>query len=201
MKLNYDDLLKDFNELKECVSFLFGNLEKNGIKVLFKNLEVETCSLVECGAENKVKFEKPSEIIFDFSEHDKKVTEEKDKRIAKLEKETSELRKEAIQKNQRIIELIGELAKEKANKADCGSKINFNDAIKVKLTPHGADIYYHRYDELNKKAEKVVIEPKLPKIDEDGYTRFSLWDFISLYGEHVGLGKKNVIEPIDIVIL
>ena len=85
MKLSYDDLLKDFNELKECVRFFFGNLEENGIKVLFKYIELETCSLSECE-----KFKKPTEIIFDFSEHDK-IFEDK---IAKLKKENAKVYQE-----------------------------------------------------------------------------------------------------------
>jgi len=33
-------------------------------------------------------------------------------------------------------------------------KLNMNSMIKVKLTPFGADIFYHQYDELNKKNIK-----------------------------------------------
>ena len=67
-------------------------------------------------------------------------------------------------------------------------KINLNEFIKVKLTGLGKDIYSHRYNgEL------------FPKIDENGYTRFQLWDFIQLYGEHIGMAFPNVIEPIEII--
>ena len=76
--------------------------------------------------------------------------------------------------------------------------INFNDTIKVKLTDRGKDIYYHQFDDLIERGTKLT--PKMPKVNADGYTEFQLWDFIQLYGQHIGMTKPNVIEPIDIVI-
>lgn len=79
-------------------------------------------------------------------------------------------------------------------------KINLNDIIKVKLTPLGADIFYHQYDKLNKDYKRAIIEPHLPKVDEKGYTKFQLHHFMELYGEHIGMAKPNVIEPLDIIL-
>ena len=77
--------------------------------------------------------------------------------------------------------------------------LNLNDPIKVKLTDHGKDIYYHQFDNLIERGAKLT--PKMPKVDADGYTKFQqLWEFIQLYGPHIGMTKPNVIEPIDIVI-
>lgn len=76
-----------------------------------------------------------------------------------------------------------------------------NDRIKFKLTPLGAEIYYHQYDETNQKAGRTVIEPRLPRIDKDGYAECSLWGFIEIYGKHIGIGKRNVIDPIEIIVL
>ena len=76
--------------------------------------------------------------------------------------------------------------------------LNLNDTIKVKLTDHGKDIYYHRFDNLIETGVKFT--PKMPKVDADGYTKFQLWDFIQLYGQHIDMIKPNVIEPINIVI-
>lgn len=76
--------------------------------------------------------------------------------------------------------------------------LNLNDTIKVKLTDHGKDIFYHRMDDLIERGVKLT--PKMPKVDADGYTTFQLWDFIQLYGEYIGMALPNVIEPIDIVI-
>lgn len=77
--------------------------------------------------------------------------------------------------------------------------VNLNDVIKVRLTDLGKDIYYHRYDNLNRKAGREICEPKFPDVDEEGYTSFQLWDFISLYGGYIGMARQNVIEPLDII--
>ena len=78
-------------------------------------------------------------------------------------------------------------------------KINLNETVKVKLTPYGAEIYYKQFDELNKQYGREICKPLMPRIDKDGYTEFQLWNFIELYGQHIGIGKTNVIEPLDIV--
>ena len=75
-------------------------------------------------------------------------------------------------------------------------KINLNDSIRVKLTDLGKDIYYHQYDDTNRIAGKEIIKPHMPKVDDEGKTRFALWEFIQLYGEHIGMAKPNVIEPL-----
>ncbi len=77
--------------------------------------------------------------------------------------------------------------------------INLNEFIKVRLTDLGKDIYYHRYDMINAFAEKEVIKPKYPKEDENGYTKFQLWDFIALYGSHIGAAMPNVIQPLELI--
>ena len=80
-------------------------------------------------------------------------------------------------------------------------KINLNDIVKVKLTDLGKEIYYHRYDALNKYLEKIgakPFEPHFPKEDEEGKTKFQLWEFMELYGSCMGMAKPNVIEPLDI---
>ena len=78
-------------------------------------------------------------------------------------------------------------------------KINLNEPVKVKLTDYGKEIYYHRYDDLNRWAGREVCKPSFPKEDENGYTSFQLWDFIETYGEYIGMCKKNVICPLEIV--
>ena len=79
-------------------------------------------------------------------------------------------------------------------------RINLNEHVKVKLTDHGKDIYYHRYDKLAEMwPRNKCFEPHYPKVDEDGYTEFQLWEFIELYGPYIGMAKKNVIEPLEII--
>lgn len=78
-------------------------------------------------------------------------------------------------------------------------RINLNESIKVKLTDWGKEIYYHQYDEINKIAGREVCKPKFPKEDENGYTEFQLWDFIQLYGMHIGMTLPDVIKPFEII--
>ena len=80
--------------------------------------------------------------------------------------------------------------------------INLNDTVKFRLTDYGKDIYYHRFDEVNTKIRKrggKLIEPNMPKVDSDGYTRMQLWQFMELFGPHTGMAMKNYIEPLEIV--
>lgn len=79
-------------------------------------------------------------------------------------------------------------------------KINLNDFVKVKLTDLGKDIYYHRFDALNDYYGREVLKPSFPEEDENGYASFPLWEFISIYGQYIGMGKPNVIEPIEIIL-
>ena len=82
-------------------------------------------------------------------------------------------------------------------------KLNMNCRVKVKLTPLGADIFYHQFDEINKIIEKnggKRLENMMPQIDKNGYTEFQLWQFIELYGEHIGMARPNVVSDISLYI-
>lgn len=78
-------------------------------------------------------------------------------------------------------------------------RINLNEHVKVKLTEFGKNIYYHQYDELNAKHGGQTIEPRMPEVDSEGYTRLLLWKFMNIYGKHISLGSQNVINPLEIV--
>lgn len=129
------------------------------------------------------------------------------KALGEKEREISDLCKEIDNLENQIVELETELSvKEdllKLKNSLCEEepvKINLNDIIKVKLTPYGAEIYYHQYDETNKMAGRTVIEPHMPEIDKDGYTKFQLHRFVNLYGEHIRMCNKYVIDPLDIIL-
>lgn len=76
--------------------------------------------------------------------------------------------------------------------------INLNDWIKVKLTAHGKDIHRRWKSQIAHllKTSKVDIEPET---DEDGYTKYQLWQFIELFGQYIGMGEDAVIMPLVIV--
>ena len=78
-------------------------------------------------------------------------------------------------------------------------RINLNEAVKVKLTDHGKEIFYHQFDNLNARCGREVCKPHFPAVDADGYTIFQLWDFIRLFGPHIGMAYQNVIMPLEIV--
>jgi hypothetical protein len=75
---------------------------------------------------------------------------------------------------------------------------NLNDYIKVKLTEFGRKIYRSSFVSLG------LPEPHI-NVDEDGYTRFQIHDFINVFGEHFHIGcelpcETNIqiqIEPTD----
>lgn len=82
-------------------------------------------------------------------------------------------------------------------------QLNLNSIIKVKLTDYGKDKFYHQYDALNTYISSVggkIIEPRYPDVDENGYSKFQLWDFMHVYGEHMRLGAPEVIQPLNIYI-
>ena len=45
-----------------------------------------------------------------------------------------------------------------------------------------------------------MFKPELPKVDENGYTEIQLWEFMYIYGKHMGMAMPNVIEPLEIIV-
>ena len=58
---------------------------------------------------------------------------------------------------------------------------NLNNYIKVKLTDFGRMIYRNSFVKLG------LPEPKI-RVDEEGYTRFQMHDFINVFGEYIRMG-------------
>lgn len=143
-------------------------------------------------------------VILDFSNHDKVYID----KIAELESENKDLKRSLDKMNvdngkwiENAIKWQQKYKEQKSKYADKQTNINLNDQIKVKLTPLGVEIYYHQYDELNKNIKAnggTPLEPIMPEIDKDGYTKFTLWHFMELYGQHIGMCKPNIIEPLNI---
>ena len=134
-------------------------------------------------------------IDIDFSEHDK-VFEDKIEELEKRIQELDTIDSIRIDEKRELKRRIAELESKETEKP---TKINLNETIKVKLTPYGAEIYYKQFDEVNKQCGKEICKPHMPRIDKDGYTEFQLWHFIELYGQHIGICKPNVIEPLEIM--
>lgn len=76
-------------------------------------------------------------------------------------------------------------------------KFNVNDYVKVKLNEKGINIYLERNQHLRDMMSKYynheyVVKP--PKIDEEGFTKFQMWDLMQLYGPYLGLGMDLPFE-------
>lgn len=67
-------------------------------------------------------------------------------------------------------------------------KFNINDHVKVKLNDFGKTIYYHQFDRFNDMCGKIMIEPKYPEVDEEGFTEMQLWQLMNIYGPHLANG-------------
>ena len=135
----------------------------------------------------------------DFSEHDKAFED----KIARLESSYHRHRSKICDLENENYELKQRIAELESKETEKPTKINLNDRIKVKLTPLGAEIYYNRYDFLKSSIRAiggVCTEPKMPKIDENGYTEMTMWQFIELYGKDIGKINREVIKPLDIII-
>lgn len=81
--------------------------------------------------------------------------------------------------------------------------INLNDIVKFKLTDHGKDIFYHRFDAVNQRILRnggKPIKPNMPKVDSEGYTKMQLWCFIELFGPHTSMTAENYIEHLEIIL-
>ena len=77
-------------------------------------------------------------------------------------------------------------------------KVNINDVIKVKLTDLGKEIVQKNFDELRAWYPTIPLQTIYP-IDDDGYTEFQLWTFMSMFGEHLYNGAPQIIENNEII--
>ena len=59
--------------------------------------------------------------------------------------------------------------------------VNLNDYIKVKLNDKGKDLYDGRHDHFTKALLEKLDIKKL-EVDEEGYSRFQLHEFMEIFG-------------------
>ena len=82
-------------------------------------------------------------------------------------------------------------------------KLNLNSTIGFRLNDRGKDIYYHKDDKLNEyivsRGEKPL-ERQYPDVDENGISWFQLWQFMDIFGNHMGLGKPEFWKELSIYI-
>lgn len=63
-------------------------------------------------------------------------------------------------------------------------KVNLNDRIKVKLTPLGKKQYQKYYE------DNLILSQYYspPKEDAEGWSEWTAWDFMSIFGKHMHNG-------------
>ena len=69
---------------------------------------------------------------------------------------------------------------------------NINDCIKVKLTDYGYKLHVSHYRKYFTDAH--LQQYCLPFRDKEGYTKYQLWEFMNIFGEHMYNGADQVIQ-------
>ena len=72
-------------------------------------------------------------------------------------------------------------------------KHSLNDAIRVRLTDYGREIYAQQLRAINKLYGREVFRNTEPFTDEEGYTEFRLWDFMYTFGIYTYMGNNDIV--------
>ena len=79
---------------------------------------------------------------------------------------------------------------------------NINDRIKVKLTLYGNSILEKDITDTLSMLKNFNYQEYSPyHTDEDGYTEFTLWDFMRIFGSSFCNGGPQIIENNEIIFL
>ena len=79
---------------------------------------------------------------------------------------------------------------------------NINDRIKVKLTLHGNSILEKDITDTLSMLKNFNYQEYSPyHTDEDGYTEFTLWDFMRIFGSSFCNGGPQLVENNEIIFL
>jgi hypothetical protein len=76
------------------------------------------------------------------------------------------------------------------SKTKAWTTFNINNYVLVQLTDHGREIIRENFANLKKSFPKLN-GPNLPNEDEGSWSRWQLWDLMSTFGPHIGLGLEN----------
>lgn len=76
-------------------------------------------------------------------------------------------------------------------------KVNINEYVKVKLTELGISILKEKRNKQNKEFEALGLKgfgEYIPDLDEEGYTKFQLWDLMRMFGDSLSNGTEIPFE-------
>lgn len=74
---------------------------------------------------------------------------------------------------------------------------NINSWVKVKLTKYGESIITEQVNELNEARRKRGIEGNIERVikrDENGYSKFQMYDLMSTFGSYMGITQELPFE-------
>lgn len=69
-------------------------------------------------------------------------------------------------------------------------RFNINNWVKVKLTEEGLDLLEQSHYDLYESIGKPPREWVKPVVDENGYSKFQMWDLMNKFGKYTTLGSK-----------
>lgn len=79
---------------------------------------------------------------------------------------------------------------------------NINDEIKVKLTAFGEAILNTDVAETLSTLKEIDLHGYSPyQTDNEGYTKFQLWDFMRIFGSYFWNGCSQIIENNEIIFM
>lgn len=70
--------------------------------------------------------------------------------------------------------------------------VNLNDFVRFRLNDYGKRVYDDWYAGIHAKPPEL-------KTDEYGYSKMQLWQFMEIFGPHIHMWEKNVIEPLELI--
>ena len=73
--------------------------------------------------------------------------------------------------------------------------INANDYVWVKLTEEGLDQHKSEHDKVLQHMSY-----RLPKIDQEGWAKFQLWDLMNTFGSKMFCGSRPMFEDNNILL-
>lgn len=80
--------------------------------------------------------------------------------------------------------------------------INLNARIRAKLTPHGVKVYRAYYQSLfSWYPAHDHPTPKTPPLKRGNVFEGELWHFMTIFGNHMVMGKPNVTVGTDLEVI
>lgn len=82
-----------------------------------------------------------------------------------------------------------------ANLEEIMPQMNLNEFVWVKLTPAGRQQYEKQFSSLPEKMKGTV--KTTPEVDRHGFSQFSLWNLMNIFGEKLFNGSRPDEHPFE----